>query len=126
MNRRQMRASNREGKRRQKMPWNQFQDVTLESKMRSQAFNSLQGYKVDKVYQNNKYIVQIKYRVPRDGDYYTRAMIRRSDSAAIYSWQDMFRIKNEVFGNEVEAIQFFPRSSELVDSANLYWLWIKE
>ncbi len=49
---------------------------------------------------------------------------RLSDSAPIYSWSDMQRIKNEIFGEEVEALQMFPKESELVDVANLYWMWV--
>jgi hypothetical protein len=53
-------------------------------------------------------------------------MVRRSDSEPIYSWNDLYRIKNEIFGAEVEAIQFMPKVSELVDDANLYWFYIEE
>ena len=68
--------------------------------------------------------MQVFYNQKRKGKFYTKVMVRRNDAQAIYSWQDMFRIKNEIFGEEVEAIQFFPKKSELVDEANMYWFWI--
>lgn len=79
----------------------------------------------NKVYQNNKYIVQEFNDVKRKGKEYTKVMIRRCDSEPIYSWNDLYRIKNEIYGEETEAIQFMPPVSELVDVANLYWFWIE-
>ena len=60
----------------------------------------------------------------RNGRTYDKVMVRRSDSKPIYSWSDLFRIKNEVLGPEVEAIQFMPKVSEFIDEANLYWFWV--
>lgn len=127
MNREMRRASEKEGRRLQKLGWDEFQDVTEEAIKRHLILNRdpLRGRFADKVYKNNKYIVQVFRGVVRKGRNYIKVMIRRSDSEPIYSWQDMYRIKNEVFGEEVEAIQFFPKKSELVDVANLYWFWIE-
>lgn len=124
MNRAQRRASNVEGRRRQKMPWDSFQDVTREAIEKVHSLGGDPLHRPDKVLQNNKYIVQVFYNQHRDGRYYDRVMIRRSDSEPIYSWTDLQRLKNECFGEEIEAIQFFPKESELTDVANLYWMWI--
>lgn len=124
MNRKQRRASNREGKRLQSLPWNAFKDVTEEAIEKARMLGNF--YAPDKCFQNNKYIVQVKYKVPIKGKFYTRVMTRRSDSEPILSWTDLYRIKNEIFGEEVEAIQFLPKVSELVDVANLYWFFIEE
>ena len=127
MNREMRRASEKEGRRLQKLGWDEFQDVTEEAIKRHLILNRYPFREkfADKVYRNNKYIVQVFRDVERKGRNYTKVMIRRSDSEPIYSWQDMYRIKNEIFGEEVEAIQFFPKKSELVDVANLYWFWIE-
>ena len=127
MNREMRRASEKEGRRIQKLGWDEFQDVTEEAIKRHLILNRDPFRKKfpDKVYRNNKYIVQAYRDVERKGRNYIKVMIRRSDSEPIYSWQDMYRIKNEIFGEEVEAIQFFPKRSELVDVANLYWFWIE-
>lgn len=127
MNREMRRASEKEGRRLQNLGWDEFQDVTEEAIKRHLILNrdpSREKF-ADKVYKNNKYIVQAFIDVERKGRNYIKVMIRRSDSEPIYSWQDMYRIKNEIFGEEVEAIQFFPKKSELVDVANLYWFWIE-
>ena len=126
MNRAQRRASQQEGKRLQKKAWNRFEDVTFEARAKHHSLSPDSGYSPCKVYQNHQYIVQVFYGIERKGKYYTRVMVRRSDSAPICSWSDLFRIKNEIFGEEVEAVQFLPPKSELTDVANLYWFWIEE
>lgn len=124
MNRKQRRASYSEDRRLQKLDFNKFEDTTIESNKKHKILNPTSTHEPDKVYQNNHYIVQIFYNVKRKGKTYTKAMIRRSDSKILGNWQDLYRIKNEIFGDEVEAIQFLPPKSELTDVANLYWLYI--
>lgn len=125
MNRKMRRMSEAEGKRRQKKEWNEFQDVIQEAIKRNLLFNPDSTFRPDRVFMNNRYIVQVFTNKMRNFKLYDKILIRRSDSKPIYSWQDLFRIKNEIFGPEVEAIQFFPPVSKLVDEANLYWLWIE-
>lgn len=125
MNRQMRRASLAEGRRLQKKDWNNFQDVTQEAIDKHRMLGGNPNFKPGAVYQNNKYIVQTFLSVERKGKYYTKVMVRRSDSAPIYSWNDLYRIKNEIFGEETEAIQFMPPLSELTDVANLYWFYIE-
>jgi hypothetical protein len=126
MNRKEMRASNKEGRRLQKKGWDEFKDVTEEAISKSIAVN---GGRVsdfpNQVFKNNLYIVQQFNNVNRFGRIYTKFMIRRSDSEPIEKFYTLQRIKNEICGEDVEAIQFFPRESKLVDVANLYWLWVE-
>lgn len=39
-------------------------------------------------------------------------------------WSEIQRIKNEIFGKEVTAIEYFPAESELIDHYNIYWIFI--
>lgn len=124
MNRQQRRASESVGRRLQRKEWNEFEDVTLESREKSDMFGrDPRGY-ADQVFKNNKYIVQVFQGIYRKGSFYTKVMVRRCDAAPLSCWQDLYRIKNEIFGEETEAVQFLPPKSELVDVANLYWFWI--
>ena len=50
--------------------------------------------------------------------------IRRHDQSTDVPWSHKQRIKNEVLGEEFQAIEVFPKTSELVDDANMYWLWV--
>lgn len=125
MNRKLRRMSEAEGRRRQKLGWNKFKEITSEAVARHLELNHGSSFRPDVVFQNNKYIVQVFLNVKRNFRTYDKVMIRRSDSQPIYNWNDLFRIKNEIFGPEIEAVQFFPKCSELIDEANLYWLWIE-
>lgn len=51
--------------------------------------------------------------------------IKRIDQqqAALHSWRDFQRIKNELVGTECEFIELYPAESRLVDEANQYHLW---
>ena len=126
MSRALRRAQQKVGNSLQKKSWDSFKDVTLEGREIAKQSYQLNGYCPDQVFKNNKYIVQIFHGIKRKGSVYTRVMVRRSDAKAIYSWQDLYRIKNEIFGEEIEAIQFMPPKSELIDAANLYWFFIDQ
>jgi hypothetical protein len=39
-------------------------------------------------------------------------------------WRDLQAIKNQLCGDEAEAIQLFPAESRVVDTANQYHLWV--
>lgn len=54
-----------------------------------------------------------------------KAMIQRHDDKPIPGhWRQLQNIKNELFGTESVAIEVYPRESELIDDANIYWLHI--
>ncbi|TCX51947.1 MULTISPECIES: hypothetical protein [unclassified Dehalobacter] len=49
--------------------------------------------------------------------------IRNADNTDI-PWAEKQRIKNELFGKEVLAIEVFPAESRLIDQAGMYHLWV--
>lgn len=49
--------------------------------------------------------------------------IRRLDRAPARDWRDFQRIKNQLVGEECEAIELYPAESRLVDTANQFHLW---
>ena len=68
---------------------------------------------------NSRYSVQAY-----QSETYILAGIRRHDQSTDVSWASKQRIKNELFGEEKTAIEFFPPKSALIDDANIYWIWI--
>jgi len=50
--------------------------------------------------------------------------IKRIDKKPIHLWRDLLRIKNELVGDECDAIELYPRMSRLVDSSNQYHLFV--
>lgn len=126
MNREMRRISEKEGRRVQKLEWNKFRELShAEMALASPTYLAM-GSRYEKVWQNHKYIVfwirRDRFWCDREWD---RIMVRRSDAQPICSWTDLQRIKNELFGDEIEAIQFLPRQSELTDVANLYWFFVR-
>lgn len=68
---------------------------------------------------NRTYSVQL---VARNG--LEVLMIRRHDGQAHFPWTDLQKIKDQLVGEQREAVQVFPRKDEIVDSANMAHLWL--
>ena len=49
--------------------------------------------------------------------------LKRWDREQIFEWRDLQRIKDDILGTDVEAVQLFPASARIVDTANQYHLW---
>mgnify|MGYP003626764078 CR=1 FL=1 len=49
--------------------------------------------------------------------------IKRIDREPIMDWRHLQRIKNEILGEDYEAVQLFPKTERLVDTSNQYHLW---
>jgi hypothetical protein len=69
-----------------------------------------------------------------DADYVAHAMrtrdgvtfyiqVRRRDGKPIREWRALQRIKNELAGRDVTAIEVFPPADEVIDTTNSYHLW---
>lgn len=50
-------------------------------------------------------------------------VISNADESARHDWREFQRIKNEIWGPEVEAVELYPAESRLVDPSNAYYLW---
>ena len=49
--------------------------------------------------------------------------IRRVDGAAVFDWRHRQLIKNQLLGEECEAVELYPAESRLVDTSNKYHLF---
>jgi len=78
-----------------------------------------------RVYRNNRYVVMIDDNAKTSKGPAIKAMVQRHDDTPIPNhWRELQNIKNEIFGPETTAIEYYPAESELVDEHNIYWLWI--
>lgn len=75
---------------------------------------------------NDVYQVNMKDIKDEDGHTWKYLSIKRRDKKPIHDWRALQRIKNELVGEEYEAIEIYPRESELIDEANQYHLWVME
>jgi len=78
-----------------------------------------------RAYRNNRYTVMIYNGSLTTAGPVTRALIQNHFDEPIKShWSEIQRIKNEVFGTEVTAIEYYPAESQLINQHNIYWIWI--
>lgn len=68
---------------------------------------------LDEVWVNHTYVVRV--RRGEDGDV-QRLSIRRQDRRPANDWRDLQAIKNQLAGEEVEAINLHPAQSRVVDA----------
>ncbi|MBU9711092.1 DUF7694 domain-containing protein [Evansella tamaricis] len=78
---------------------------------------------LEKVYrQGNDYVVMTR-PVQTEWGEIIHATISTSHGGDV-PWAEKQRIKNELFGPDAQAIEVFPKESELVDAAPMYHLWV--
>lgn len=78
-----------------------------------------------RAFRNNRYTVMVYDGTMTTGGPAIRALIQRHDNQPIPGhWREMQNIKNEIFGPETTAIEYYPAESNLLDTHNIYWLWI--
>lgn len=78
------------------------------------------------VYQNHIYEVNVfKYSEGWvfGGGPWTLLGISSKDGEARHDWRDFQRIKNDIVGEEWEAVELYPAESRLMDPSNYYYLW---
>lgn len=80
------------------------------------------------IHQNSRWMIFVYGKASTWLGEATLVMIRSTANAwkppTGHSWSDFQRIKDEMFGAEAQAVEFYPRQSDLVDQVNVYWLWI--
>lgn len=72
---------------------------------------------------NNLYVVLIRPFADEQGNGIIHMAIRTASSLEP-PWRDLHRIKNEICGPEMTAVQVMPPQSELVDEADMYHMWV--
>jgi len=77
-----------------------------------------------KVYKNNLYqVVIFEATVGEEFPEMLHLSIKRLDRHPVRDWRHFQRIKNEILGEEYEAVELYPKESRLVDAANQFHLW---
>lgn len=111
----------REAKKRYKLPRGKFTAVEGDKLANAPKWAT-------RVFINNRYTVIIRdNRKLPNGSTAIVAMVQRlDDSPMINHWAEMQRIKNELFGPEVTAVECYPPESQLINDHNIYWLWVFE
>jgi hypothetical protein len=74
----------------------------------------------DVIWKNDVY--QVAVRVYSNGNL-RHLSIKRIDREPIHDWRDLQHIKNELCGEDSEAVEIYPAEARRVDTANQYHLW---
>jgi len=78
-----------------------------------------------RAYANNRFVVMIFDDSPTSHGPAIRVMVQAANALPIPDhWKTMQRIKNEVFGPETVAVEYYPAMSQLLDTHNIYWMWV--
>jgi len=78
-----------------------------------------------RAYSNNRYVIMIHDETPTSMGKATKVLIQNHfDKPIINHWSELQKIKNEIFGLETTAVEYYPAESELINDHNIYWLWI--
>ncbi len=72
------------------------------------------------IYANNLYTCIMRNNQPG----ITWLSIKRIDIAPIHNWQHLQQIKNDICGEEREAVELYPAMSRIVDCENQYHIWV--
>lgn len=78
-----------------------------------------------RAFRNNRYTVMIFDNVLTTHGLAIKVMVQNHHNMPIQNhWSEMQRIKNEVFGEEVIAVEYYPKESQLLNTHNIYWFFI--
>jgi hypothetical protein len=94
-------------------PWEEITDYNLPLGPLAEAAGGT------KVYCNNIYT--IIHRTLEDGCVWLS--IRSNDNSARHDWRHFQKIKNDLVGPEIEAMEIYPKESRLADTSNQFHLW---
>lgn len=89
-----------------------------------QAKKFLRTVMNQEVWTNNLYRATVNRKMnERYGAEIAEISITRLDKSAIHDWRHFQQIKNDLVGDDVEAIEIYPNEKRLMDTANTYWLY---
>ena len=74
----------------------------------------------DEIWMNDRYVVHVDRF---DDGAVHHLSIRRVDRKAARDWRHFQQIKNELAGEDAEAVELYPAEDRLVDCANQFHLW---
>ena len=101
--------------------WTKFEEVDLSTIQAKKPAGLVQAFR------NNLYSVQVFQREMRGSQHMAALFGIRAHVSSMSSkmtWATKQRIKNELAGPERLAFEVYPPVSELIDEADMYWLWI--
>jgi len=107
--------------RKAKKPWVKLEKVDEQELARCNGILAAHNCPPeDEIWLNDLYQVNVRF-IPEMG--MKHLSIKRRNKHPLHDWRHLQRIKNEIVGEECEALEIYPAESRLVDTANQYHLW---
>ena len=76
------------------------------------------------VWTNDLYMATVNRRMNKEvSAEIAEISITRKDREPIHDWRHFQQIKNDIVGEDSEAIEIYPNEKRLMDTANTYWLY---
>jgi len=79
--------------------------------------NTINNFRYTGDVEETKYYKTDEYIICEETDR-NQITIFRKDNMSVESWYDMWNIKNKIWGDEVLAVEIYPKRSELIDGCN--------
>ena len=107
-----------EAKKQLKQPVTNFQQIDL-------GLATFIPKGMTRAFKNTRYVVMVYDNSPVTTGTAIRVMVQKhNDTPILNHWSEMQKIKNEIFGEETIAVEYYPAKSQLIDDHNIYWFWI--
>lgn len=107
-----------EAKKQFKQPITNFQQIDL-------GLATFIPKGMTRAFKNTRYVVMVYDNSPVTTGTAIRVMVQKhNDTPILNHWSEMQKIKNEIFGEETIAVEYYPAKSQLIDDHNIYWFWI--
>ena len=115
----------RKSKPKKRFVWEPFQLLNVSAQELSQYPDAADDGPVGEIWINNLYQVIIRrHQSTHQGQCdMIHLSIRSLDRHAQHDWRHFQRIKNELLGPEIEAVEMYPAESRMVDTSNQFHLW---
>lgn len=112
--------------RKDRLPYGKWEKALLSNAQIATLRENGKEHIPEEIWINGRYEVWVHRDVNYDGNWPKMhwLSIKRIDKEPIRSWRDLQRIKNDIIGDEHEALELFPAESRLVDTSNQYHLFV--
>jgi len=96
-----------------------FADLPEETALGLQS--NYEGEPLPELYRNDRYLALVH----DFGAELEQLSVQRFDGEPIEGWDDLQRIKTEIYGPEFEAVELYPDEDRLVNLGNTRHLWVR-
>lgn len=107
-----------------RVKWTPFEECVLAPDTSPEIAEHHRSHEI-RTYRNSIYQVEVRgVRSPPPFGRILWLSFKTLDKQPRHDWREMQRIKNELVGEEFEAVEIYPAESRLVDTSNQYHLWV--